>query len=243
MGQEITKSFIGVLYTGSYDRDLKVSHNANLRLAAEFKISDFCFRGIYTSENKNFLGAEWLKNFSDYTSITLGYMARPVTFLNRPHPISAGAQFEPPSLGVIPGSAIGGLLTQKFSGGNLYGGVYYLPNEKLPEYNLGFSNDVGSFGGFFSERNSGVAGTVKFSGLTLTGYYESIKTTSCFMEVVLGDLGAPYLSIVYDRKEKTYDSEVGWTREWEVDKNIYVLIGLGYLPEAKILNVYFWVHL
>lgn len=82
-----------------------------------------------------------------------------------------------------------------------------------------------------------------FDFLTFTGYIESIKTTSCFAEIVLGDLGAPYVSIVYDRNDKTYDSEIGWTQEWKLKENVFVLIGFGYLPETKAFNSYFWVHL
>jgi len=171
-------------------------------------------------------------------------MERPIAFLNRPSPVSAGAQFEPGGINVIPGSAIGGLVSQKISDVKVYGGIYYLPNEKIPEYNLGFSNDVGGVGYFFSEKNFGVAGTVKIPDLlTLTGYYGSIKTTSGFVEVVLGDLGASYLSVIYDRNSKIWDSEIGWTKEWGVKESAYVLVGLGYLPEAKVLNIYFWVHL
>lgn len=244
MGQELTKYFAGVLYTGSYDRDLKVSHNANFRLAAEFKVSGFTFRNAYSSENKNMCQVWWSNSFGEDTEIRFGFMPRPTAILNRPNIVTAGAQFEPGGVNVIPGAAIGGLFTQKLSDMKVYGGVYYLPNEKIPEYNIGFSNSVAGVGYFFSERNMGVAGTLKFSGLTLTGYYESIKTTSCFAEVVLGDLGAPYVSVVYDRTNKTYDSEIGWTKEYSIySNNVYVLVGFGYLPEAKVLNVYFWVHL
>ncbi|MFA5838512.1 MAG: hypothetical protein WC849_01040 [Candidatus Paceibacterota bacterium] len=244
-GQELTKYFAGVLYTGSYDQNLNVLHGANLRLAGQFEVSNFVFRGVYTSENKNLFLAWWDAQIEN-TTVQVGFMGRPIAFLNRPSPVSAGAQFEPGGLSVIPGSAIGGLLTQKISDTKVYGGVYYLPNEKLPEYNIGFSNDVSSVGYFFSEKSFGVAGTIKIPDLlTLTGYIESLKTTSGFLEVVLGGLGAPYVSVVYDRNKKVYDSQVGWTKKWKVKEkeNVYVLLGLGYLPEAKVLNVYFWVHL
>lgn len=243
VGQELTKHFAGVLYTGSYDRDLKVSHNANLRLAGQFEVSNFIFMGVYTSENKNLLLAWWNAQIEN-TTFQIGFMGRPIAFLNRPSPVSAGAQFEPGGLSIIPGSTIGGLLTQKISNTKVYGGIYYLPNEKLPEYNIGFSNETGGIGYFFSEKSLGVAGTIKIPDLlTLTGYYESVKTTSGFVEVVLGDLGAPYLSVVYDRDDKIYNSEIGWTQEWPINKSAHVLVGFGYIPEAKMFNTYFWIHL
>ena len=172
-------------------------------------------------------------------------MGRPIAFLNRPNPVTAGAQFEPGGLSAIPGSGIGVLLAQKVNGGNLYGGVYYLSKEKLPEYNIGLKYKSYTLGGFYSDRNYGIAGTIKVPDLLiLTLYHESTKTNSGFVEVVLGDLGAPYVSVIYDRKEKLWDSEIGWTKEYSIEKAyVLILIGLGYMPEAKVLNLYFWIHL
>lgn len=65
----------------------------------------------------------WWNTQIKNTTLQIGFMGRPIAFLNRPSPVSSGAQFEPRGLSVIPGSAIGGLLTQKISDMKVYGGV------------------------------------------------------------------------------------------------------------------------
>lgn len=79
--------------------------------------------------------------------------------------------------------------------------------------------------------------------MTLTGYYESIKTTSGFVTITLGNLGDPYSWFVYDRTKKTWSSEIGWTKKYSIDTKTYILVGFGYFPEAKMFNTYFWIHL
>ena len=94
----------------------------------------------------------------------------------------------------------------------------------------------------FSEKHRSCRNNKIPNLLTLTGYYESIKTTSGFVTITLGNLGDPYSWFVYDRTKKLGQVKLAG-QKYSIDTKTHILVGFGYFPEAKMFNTYFWIHL
>ena len=252
-GQELTltKKYAGMLYAGQYNEDLKVSHSTSIRIAGEMKMilsnsTNLFLRGVYSSDNSN-LGQFWFEEHGMFT-LRFGYMARPIAFLNRPMPISAGAHFEPPALAAIPGSSFGALALKEFDGFSVYGGVYTKGLD--PEANAGFKfmflgTEIKA-GGFMNLNTSdkGIAGGFQNPVGQVVVYYTGSRTTSLFYSVNLEGVIEPYITIV--SKDRNSSSEVGFTKTIKVSNeytnNLYGLLGLGYHIENKALMFYIWMY-
>ncbi len=252
-GQELTltKKYAGMLYAGQYNEDLKVSHSTSIRIAGEMKMilsnsTDLFLRGVYSSDNSN-LGQFWFEERGIFT-LRFGYMARPIAFLNRPMPISAGAHFEPPALAAIPGSSFGALALKEFDGFSVYGGVYTKGLD--PEANAGFKFmflgteiKAGSFLNL-NTSDKGIAGGFK-NPVGQVIVYRTESTTSFFWTVNLGDVIDPYVTIV--SKKNSNNSEFGFTKTLKVSNqytnDLYGLLGLAYNLENKAVMMYVWMYI
>lgn len=246
---ELSKKYAGVLYTGQYDEDGNLKHDSNfwvaLEITAGINNAKVIFREIYKSTGsfgQFFIDQKLGKN----TNMLVGFMGRPTAFLNRPAPIDG--QFEPPALSIISGSATGAIISQKISESSIYGGIYYIPQNKIPEYNIGFKTGPIGIGGFWSKVNNGIAGTIKNDFITLTGFHESQKTNSFFCEVRVEKFCDPYAFLIYDRNTKSLTNcEIGWTKSFALkpvidDFNANTLVGMAYNTASKTANIYFWVY-
>ncbi len=251
---KITSYYAGALYTGSYNKELSLSHDINIRGAGEMTIvlndaTDIFFRGAYVVGGKSF-GQFWLREKYKDFQFDVGFLGRPVGFLNRPSPIGNGAQFEPPGTAVIPGSGTGVVLSQKMDNLSLYGSAYYAPDIEKADYNLGAKYNFGDFSlsvcGFYNPENHGIASTLKSESTTVT-VFESKDLRSCFLEIPFGNFGSPFFTAVYDKgEEKLSSAEIGWTKGFDLRdsyNNLKGLVGCGYITTDEVFNIYFWLYL
>ena len=247
---KLTAKSAGILSTITYDENFKPVSSTNFRGAGEIKMEggfvDVYGRAIYSSDGG--FGGLWAqKEIEDGRVIKIGLFARPIT-LNRPSPVSGSAQFEPPALSVIPGSATGILMCEKLSSNlQVMGGMYYDPARKEPELNLGifakvFELDT-KLGVFTKSSNEGIAATIGNENFTLAGFYESKEKSSLFCEIRTKNFGAPYVSMVYNHLKHETSTGIGWTMSANLDYGLTGLLGCEYGPEERVGRFFVWIYL
>lgn len=251
----IVKKSASALSVGWYDSKGNFSgNNLTLRFAIEPKVSfsegsELSMRASYITTQKNFLQFWYDQAITDATSVRVGYFGGPIGFLNRPNPSGASAHFETSGTNQIPGAKSAIMLTHKTGGATLYGGLYYNQIKKISEMNVGLSGKVGKTnlqGGMFANNSQyGIAGTIKNSFFSTTGYYESEKVSSGCLEIYT-PIVDPYFVIAYDRnKNIETDLEIGFTKSLslsEYQNGAMYCFGAGYNTVSKTANIYLWVY-
>jgi len=253
----VTTTSVSALGVGMYDKDGNYTgSDLTVRGAIEPKITfyeggSFSMRAVYNTNEKNIIQYWYDQQITSSASLRFGYSARPIGFLNRPNPATAGGHFETSGTNMIPASATGVTLSKKINESiSLYQGVYYNQQKKLPEISIGsslrgISNEIKG-GVFLNKEQWGVATTIKNSAFSVTGYYESEKIVSGCLEIYTPIID-PYFVINYDRKRNIKnDMEFGFTKSFSLDsfqRGMNYLFGAGYNAISKTGNVYFWVYI
>jgi len=251
---ELVESHVGILYGPVYDKDGNITHNIDGRVGGHFRIAindatDLNFRTVFVSPGNGF-GHFWIEKKYGGTFFGAGFMPRMIAE-NRPSPTSHDGHYEFIGTAAIPGAATGTFVGQKIGSMTLKGGVYYSEAGKSIEYNAGISCDnifgfSTNIGGLYSREHYGVAGTLKNSFITLTGFWESEKTVSGLCEIDLGVI-KPFGTFIYDRERENFsdDVEVGFTKTFSVNSSLpslTCLVGSGYFPKTKSIKFYFWTY-
>ncbi|MCF7820482.1 MAG: hypothetical protein K9M44_03375 [Candidatus Pacebacteria bacterium] len=231
------------------------------------KIGEFLLAGTYDSNLGTISTVRWQLPITSWLDIQAGLMPRPICFLNRPLPVSGASHFEPPSIGVIPGSGLGSNLIFKINKVNTgYAGIYR-GHAGQAEYQLGYETEVQGWEIFASVNSDidsifGGALHIKSQWIDFTIFKGHEYTSALAVATLKGGI-QPYASMYFQEREcaprvptKTgYEVcpdehlEVGitktFTKNWErLPFSANALIGAGYviLPE-KVFNVYFQFYI
>ncbi|MFH1259602.1 MAG: hypothetical protein ABII74_07330 [Elusimicrobiota bacterium] len=175
----LEKAYFGAYYMGSVGEDYYQFQNEIFPLVA-VKVKLPLLSGslnsimLYDFEKP---GANfwWSKDLSSF-QFNVGYLGRPITMLNRPQPVSAGKNFEPPAKSIIPGPAFGILLKKKFSGpnNNLMLGMYKTRDGSV-EFDFGFQQNINR--GIIRKFSISGYGDGKFRGMAFSGELGKISLT------------------------------------------------------------------
>ncbi|MEK7512751.1 MAG: hypothetical protein AAB601_00965, partial [Patescibacteria group bacterium] len=237
---EVKRTYTGLLYAGTYDRDGVLTHDASVRGGVEVLVPTASWgtatlRAVYRS-NGSAAGHFFLTvPIKGETEFRVGHMPRSVS-TQKPHPVSAGGHFEPPAKQAIPGAAGG--VGLKFGGGTV--GVYYNQTRNAVEWNAGAATRVGDISaevaGYLHRYTWGGAVTVSAPVGTFMLFNEHAVTAAGFLEIKT-PLGAPYFTEVWDYQKKKHNLEIGVTQGFSTS-SFPVLLGFGYKPIEKLFSVY-----
>ncbi len=259
--------YVGSLTTTSFSLDSTFpDYNAttSIRIGGlkkiQTKVGELMLAGTYDSNLGTIPTIRWQMPILSWLDIQVGLMPKPICFLNRPLPVSAGGHFEPPSLGVIPGSGLGSNLIFKINDANTgYAGVYRSLNGQA-EYQLGYKTELQGWEistAFNFDLDSIFGGSLRLKSqwIDLT-IFKNQEYTSSLLLLNLRNGISPYASMYF--QEKDYAEirlnpdehlEVGLTKtlskKWEkLPFSVNALFGAGYvvLPE-KFFNVYFQFYI
>ena len=244
------RPYVGIFGIGEYNDHLNFSPSfADFWVGAEATVpgigsyGTLMFRGVYKTSDAPIFQV-WLDCPIGSASVLAGFMSRPIS-IQRPNPVSDGAQFMPPSKAVIPGAASGvAMRNGDLSSSWKMVGVYYLPDARTAELDAGFKekfSELASVEGalFYSRGRYGVAATVSEAWLSGMIYAESDSLQSLFVKVVTKSAGEPYLTLVHNRELLTNSWEVGWTKVVAIPGTpIQMLYGVGYSVTNKLGRFY-----
>ncbi len=254
---EITNKHVGVFNSVTYDENMNITNDADIRIAAgvivkKDSVVSFCFRSIFVNPGNSFAQFWIQEKYKDLT-FKAGLMPRPIS-LNRDSPVDHGAQFEPKGTTVIPGGTTGMVVVQKIDALSVSAGTYYLASSKSIEYNgsveMKFDGTSVLAAGFYSREKYGIAGTVKCKYGRITGYWDSENTISGVAAVNIGSYGTLFCTGIYDYiTKKPSHFQFGWVRDFSIPVTVLsekvelqYLAGFGYVTTDKKLNAYLWIY-
>lgn len=250
----LTQKHVGIINTVTYDERLKSTNDVNLRISSQVivnhdSLTNVFLRCVFTYPGIGF-GQFWIEEKHKDLTFKAGLMPRPIS-LNRPSPVGHEAQFEPKGTTVIPGGGTGLLLVQKIKEiVSVSGGVYYLPSEKIPEYNAGVQTKVSNLSvmaaGFYSKKKHGIGFTIQYEPVKITGFWDSEKTLSGFSKFTIGEYGDAFCTFIYDRiAHHAQHFQIGLAKDYFVNVeslDFRCLFGCGYVTTNKVLNIYIWMY-
>ena len=248
---KINASYLGVLYTGTYETtNWGITNAATLRggVDGSFPLGsgfEFGFRaGAEMPTNLAFGKAQLSKTFGA-VKVTTGYTARPITLIMRPMPLTPGGHFEPPSLAAMPGAGTGTMVSATNGIGTVHVGSFYLPATRSMEWHVAFAVSNPKFVDykvalFTGQAKTGVAFSLERPEATITSYVASNGPSSLFLEARTRWC-APYFTVNYTGEVEHL--EVGVTKTLQGLNGISGLIGAGWQHHSKTLNIYVQAYL
>ncbi|MFA4936751.1 MAG: hypothetical protein WC575_00440 [Patescibacteria group bacterium] len=252
---KVTKTYAGILYTGSYNSELTITHEASIRVGGDFTAPLFesielgAWAGYDFSPSSNSVFGKFVLS-KDFGTIKIagGFMPRPITLIMRPMPLTSGGHFEPPAIAAIPGVGTGLAISRQFANGPfIQVGSYYLAPHKKIEWNacLEQKTVLGTLklGGFASTVRKGIAAGVECDEMTLKWFVANDKVTTGFVEY-RAKWFAPYVTANYNKYSRSFDHlELGWTKVYQGPNGIQTLVGMGWQYHSKLTNLYVQVYL
>lgn len=248
----LDRVYAGVLGANNFSIDsiyrtgfvgFRVGASAKLRVTKAVSVVSFIAEDI-TSAGNSIGGTGFFVRVQPDTSfyMAIGHGPQVSTFLQRPHPATAGGQFETFTHRAIPGPGPGVRLVKTIKKTSLLAGVVMING--APEYQLGISH-------------AGLQASVWQQGDSLWGTavtYESDRMKTIL--VVRDDLVAnvvtynlPNKYILYVDAGMTTDNytvvraEAGVLRTFQAKSYIKGLLGLGYSYELRSVRGYIFVTL
>lgn len=249
--------YIGVLYTGSYDSDGIISHNATFRLGGDavlpvieqITLSARAGYDVGSSGKGAAFGKMFFERKSSVVDIAVGYALRPIGAAMRPAPLTGDGHFEPPSLAVMPASGTGLRLGKQLwnNGPSVMAGLFYLAPSRSGEWNLSVRQKAGSVeflaAGYTSRIRSGIAAKVATDYATVTAFTTSDSLFTGLI-VVPTKVCDPFVTVNYDRNtHRPLNLEVGWTKVFALRDGFHALVGMGYQQHSRLLNMYVQMYL
>lgn len=268
---QLEKYYIGALGVNQFKECFKkpgvdVGMRAGIQTVLKTNQSaiKFNFRLLIDKDSLEVYGLFVDRKLDNFT-FSLGVKARPICFLNRPHPISWGNHFLPKSKSVIPTSApmfLAEYVTQSYG---VYLGNYFINKDKF-EYNYGLvkkdiwflkeislSGYIGNYKNYKSQTSSGSVINIKADKMEIMGFYANNLLDKGTTKSFLTGYGflpqtTLYLSIL-NEDNKWKQVELGVIKIFSEQlkyMKVNYLFGAGYYyseEQLNSLNFYFQIWL